>query len=160
VRPPHPNAPGPTVAIDEALIREVVVAFYLKVRSDSDLGPVFETRVHDWPEHLRKLTDFWSSVLLLSGQYKGTPLQNHLAIPKLTEAHFQQWLTLFRSTLDELCTPDQTALFMSRAERIATSFRMAVDQRNGVGPVLCPVVRPREIAPPAQPQPFHQGERS
>ena len=30
---------------------------------DAVLGPIFEAKIHDWEEHLAKLTDFWSSIV-------------------------------------------------------------------------------------------------
>ena len=48
----------------EAEIRDLVHSFYAKARADAALGPVFESQVHDWDEHLATLSDFWSAVLL------------------------------------------------------------------------------------------------
>jgi hemoglobin len=135
------NAPGPHLYIDEELIAAVVEAFYHRIRADDTLGPIFAAQVDDWPEHIEKLTRFWSSVLLMSGRYKGSPLQNHLAIPNLSAAHFQRWLGLFADTLTDLCTSDQAALFMSRAECIAQRFQMAISQQSGQVPMICPIGR-------------------
>jgi hemoglobin len=141
------NAPGPRLDIDDDLIAAVVVAFYSRIRADAALGPVFAAHVDDWSEHIEKLTRFWSSVLMMSGRYKGTPLQSHLAIPSLSAAHFERWLGLFADTLADLCTSEQAALFMSRAARIAQSFQIAIAQQAGEVPLLCPVGRlPRDQA--------------
>jgi hypothetical protein len=72
------NAPGPPLGIDDNLIAAVVDAFYGRIRADPTLGPIFATTVDDWPAHIEKLTRFWSSVLMMSGRYKGSPLQNIL----------------------------------------------------------------------------------
>lgn len=137
------NAPGPHAGIDDGLIAAVVNAFYSRIRADTVLGPIFAAHVDDWPDHIEKLTRFWSSVLMMSGRYKGTPLQNHLAIPNLSAKHFQRWLGLFGDTLADLCTSDQADLFMSRAARIAQSFQSAIAQQAGEVPVLCPIPRAR-----------------
>ncbi|MGL5117140.1 MAG: group III truncated hemoglobin, partial [Beijerinckiaceae bacterium] len=112
---PHPNAPGLAVGIDEVLIETVVRRFYARIRAHADMGPIFEARIDDWPRHLAHLVDFWSSVTLLTGRFKGTPLQRHLALPDLTPVHFQTWLALFAETLAECCDPPQAALFQARA---------------------------------------------
>jgi hemoglobin len=138
---PIRNAPGLDVNLDDVLIAAVVDAFYRRIRSDVLLGPIFAAHVDDWPDHIEKLTRFWSSVLMMSGRYKGTPLQNHLAIPNLSAVHFRRWLGLFADTLADLCTPAQGLLFMSRAERIAQSFQIAISQQIGQVPVLCPIGR-------------------
>lgn len=119
----HPlNRIRDAAAIDDALIAAVVDGFYARVRVDELLGPIFERRVGDWPAHEALLARFWSSVLLLSGTYKGSPMQAHLALEGLSHAHFLRWLSLFEETLAELCTPLQAEAFLSRARRIASAF--------------------------------------
>jgi len=119
--------PLPAV-LDEAMIHAVVHGFYDGIRADDLLGPIFNRIIaaEDWPHHLAKMCDFWSSTLLRSGRYDGRPLPPHLAIPELGEAHFRRWLTLFRATVRRLCPPDVAALFMDRALRVAHSFRLAI----------------------------------
>ncbi|MDE2601189.1 MAG: group III truncated hemoglobin [Bradyrhizobium sp.] len=89
VRPrvPYVRAPGIAVGIDEELIGAVVEAFYARVRTDADLGPIFQ-RILDWPAHLARMCDFWSSVILITGAYKGDVIGQHLLLPGLTERHF------------------------------------------------------------------------
>lgn len=114
------------LAIDKFLIARVVERFYDRVRSDSILGPIFEDRIHDWPRHLALLERFWASVMLRTGEYKGTPLMAHMALPGLTAEHFDHWLMLFGETVDAECTAPQAAAFRFRASRIAQSLQMAV----------------------------------
>jgi hemoglobin len=121
----RPLAPGAVCGIDETLIKKVVEAFYESVRSDPLLGPIFAAKVQDWDAHHVTIRKFWSSVALLSGSYKGTPLQVHLDLPDLKPVHFEQWLALFRATVDEFCSSDQAAFLMKRAETIALSFQLA-----------------------------------
>lgn len=129
--PPNPKAPGAASGIDERLIRTVVESFYGRVRRDPVLGPIFESAVADWPEHLQKLTDFWSSLTLLSGRYKGNPFEAHLPLPRLGDEHFAVWLRLFDQTLRELCTPEQANVFRVRAGRVAESLNMGLAIRRG-----------------------------
>ncbi|WP_406857071.1 group III truncated hemoglobin [Alsobacter sp. KACC 23698] len=124
-------SPGAAVAIDRTLIRQVVHAFYDKVRIDPLLGPIFDGAVQDWPHHLDRLTEFWSAITLMTGGYKGDPLRAHVNLPKLGDEHFLRWLALFRSTLAEHCTPEQHLVFLSRAERIADSFRFGLASIEG-----------------------------
>lgn len=114
--------------LDEAAIRDVVHGFYAEIRKDDLLGPIFnrEIAAEEWPRHLAKMCDFWSSTLLRTGRYEGRPLPAHIAIPELGEAHFRRWLTLFETTVTRLCPPEVASLFMDRALRIAHSFRLAI----------------------------------
>jgi hemoglobin len=128
---PRPGAPGLQVGIDETVIRELVHAFYARVRDDPMLGPIFNDGVESWQEHLEKLCDFWSSVTLMSGRYKGTPMAAHAALPALAGEHFDRWLELFRATARERCSPDAASLFIDRAERIAQSLELGVALHRG-----------------------------
>jgi hemoglobin len=130
-RAPHPKAPGLQVAIDEAMIGDLVQAFYGRVRADERLGPIFAAAVHDWDEHLAKLCDFWSSVVLMTGRYKGTPMVTHAALPGLAGMHFDHWLDLFRATARDRCPPAAAALFIDRAERIAQSLELGIAMHRG-----------------------------
>jgi hemoglobin len=114
--------------LDEDLINAVVHGFYDAIRKDELIGPIFNGRIApaDWPHHLAKMCDFWSSTLLRTGRYDGRPMPPHLSIPELGEEHFRRWLSLFRETVTRLCPPDIARIFMDRALRIAHSFRLAI----------------------------------
>ena len=131
LREPHPKAPGLPAGIDEALIGRIVDTFYGKVRRDPVLGPIFEAAVHDWPDHLQRLRDFWSSLVLITGRYKGSPFEAHLALPTLDASHFAIWLRLFDQTLGELCTVEQAEVFRVRARRVAESLQLGLAFRRG-----------------------------
>ena len=119
------------MGIDERLIRAVVERFYRRVRRDAILGPIFERAVADWPEDLQRLTDFWSSLSLMSGRYKGKPFEAHLPLPRLGNEHFAIWLGLFDQTLGELCTPEQALVFRLGARRVAESLSLGLAIRRG-----------------------------
>src|ERR1700741_5490397 len=75
------------VSIKEESIATLVDRFYAKVRADALLGHVFNGVIGDhWPEHLAPLTNFWTSVLLASGRYKGNPMMAHLPIRRWTRS--------------------------------------------------------------------------
>jgi len=121
----------PPQGVDQAGLTRLVHAFYTKVRRDDMLGPIFNREVADWPAHLDKLVAFWSSTMLKTQGYDGRPLPPHLKLPEISDAHFARWLDLFRETareqMPELGAPAVTAM----AERIATSFRMAIAFHRG-----------------------------
>jgi hemoglobin len=123
-RVPYANAPGIAVGIEEELICAVVEAFYARVRTDADLAPIFQ-KILDWPAHLARMCDFWSSVILITGAYKGDVIGQHLPLPGLTDRHFGTWIELFDATTRELCTPQQAAVFSLRAAKIAEAIKAA-----------------------------------
>jgi hypothetical protein len=67
--------------ITETEIASIVERFYAKVRVDPEIGPVFNDAVQNWDAHLALLKDFWSTVLLTTGRYKGNPLLAHFPLP-------------------------------------------------------------------------------
>jgi hemoglobin len=129
---PHPKAPGLAAGIDEAMIGELVDQFYAKVRQDDILGPVFDSRIDNWDEHLTKLRAFWSSVVLMTGRYKGQPMPVHAAISEITDAHFERWLSLFAETAKAVCPAEAAALFIDRSRRIAQSLSLGIAASRGV----------------------------
>jgi hemoglobin len=59
-------------SVSEYGIRQLVDAFYTKVRLDPELAPIFARAIPgDWQPHLTKMYAFWSSVMLTTGRYKG-----------------------------------------------------------------------------------------
>ena len=112
--------------LDEKILTELVHRFYARVRKDSVLGPVFEARITDWAPHLERMVAFWSSVALMTGRYHGAPMPAHIGLP-VGWAEFKRWLALFRETAFETCAPKGAALVIERAERIARSLHMAIE---------------------------------
>ncbi|MEZ2128027.1 MULTISPECIES: group III truncated hemoglobin [unclassified Sinorhizobium] len=113
----------------EEQISEVLRKFYDRVRKDDQIGPVFAV-VEDWDEHLERLGEFWSSVMLMSGRYKGNPVSMHLMhAPRIRPEMFSRWLELWRITTDEIL-PSQSALAMqAKATRIGGRLSAAIHGR-------------------------------
>ena len=124
--PADPRAPGVGAGITEATIRDLVHAFYADVRRDAVLGPIFEGAVKDWGAHLETMCAFWSSVMLMSGRYKGRPMAVHAALPGIGAAHFERWLALFERTAARVCPAEAAGLFVDRAHRIAQSLQAGI----------------------------------
>ncbi len=111
----------------EADLKRLVALFYARVRADETIGPLFNAAVADWPEHLARLEDFWSSVMLTSGRYKGSPMAAHLRHAAAVEpAMFNRWLELWRETAHELLPQEDAAAIIAKAERIAESLKLAL----------------------------------
>jgi hemoglobin len=118
--------------VSEYGIRQLVDAFYAKVRLDPELAPIFERAIPgDWQPHLTKMYAFWSSVMLTTGRYKGNPVVKHLVIPGIRPQLFERWLTLFDETCRELFEDAVSEEFRSKAERIAESLKLALFYRPG-----------------------------
>jgi hemoglobin len=117
------------------MVHDLVHAFYAKIRTDEVLGPIFNRVIgQDWDVHLAKMCDFWSSVLLMTGRFKGQPMAAHARIADLRPDHFVRWLQLFRQTAQARCPADAAALFIAKSEMIAQSLQLGIAASRGVLP--------------------------
>lgn len=103
----------------------LVCAFYDKIRVDDLLGPIFNRMIpaESWPEHLEKLTDFWETNLFGIPKFKGNPTQKHIKTDAafnhvIGQQHFDQWLSIWKSTIDDLYQGD----LATRAQMAAFSI--------------------------------------
>lgn len=139
-------SPGYPVGVTEEMIEAVVHGFYGKIRQDPALGPIFTKAIAPdaWPAHLRKMCDFWSSVLLMSGRFHGAPMPAHARIETkpaegINARHFARWLHLFTETTDELCPPEAAQLFQAKARMIAQSLQLGIAASRGEIPAISQV---------------------
>lgn len=83
-------------------VKSLVDTFYDKIRKNELLGPIFNERIQDrWPQHLEKMYTFWQTVLLKDHTYFGSPFVPHARLP-VDNIHFNVWVGLFNSTVDDL----------------------------------------------------------
>jgi hemoglobin len=120
--------------ISEDGIRRLVDEFYARVRADTELAPIFNRAIPgDWGLHLATMRDFWSSVMLTSGRYKGNPVAVHLRIEGMEPRLFDRWLELFGETCGELFDENLAETLRAKALRIAESLKLALFYRPDHG---------------------------
>ncbi len=113
--------------ISEPDLALLVDRFYARVRQDGLIGPLFNAAIHDWPEHLERLSAFWSSVMLTSGRYKGSPMAAHMRhAGQIRPEMFSRWLELWRETARDTLAPDAAEAVSAKAERIAESLQLGL----------------------------------
>lgn len=121
--------------ITEETIRRLVDEFYAKIRADARLGPIFDQAIGNsleaWKPHLRKMYDFWSSIMLASGRYHGNPFQKHLMLPPFDSVLFDRWLALFEETAREIHTQDAADRYVEKSRRIAESLKFGLYSMAG-----------------------------
>jgi hemoglobin len=119
-----------TDQLTEEAVGRLVDEFYAKVRMDPELGPVFARAIPgDWGKHLATMRDFWSSVMLTTGRYKGNPVAVHRGVPALEARMFDRWLALFDETCTELFEDSIASVFRLKAARIAESLKLSLYYR-------------------------------
>jgi len=126
VKYPRSMAAGDSTT-NEAEIEMLVRTFYARIREDEVLGPIFNNAIGDnWEPHLLKMCDFWSSVMLTTGRYKGQPMLAHMKLKMVTPKHFDLWLMLFREAAEDVCAPETAECFVEKAARIAESLQLGM----------------------------------
>lgn len=126
--------PAPKHDIEgRADIERLVNHFYGLVRKDKLIGFIFEEVAKvDWDSHLPKMYAFWETVLFGTGNFRGNPLAAHAKLVPMTEMgleQFQQWLSLFHQTVDELFGGERAGHIKRSAEDMANVIYSRI---NGV----------------------------
>lgn len=130
--------------LTEADLTRLVDRFYDKVRRDDVLGPVFNPAVHDWDAHKATLVDFWCSVVLRAGRYRGNPMSMHRPHP-IEAWHFDHWLALWRETAVEVTGAENAQVLMEYAERIGRSLKYGLGLDSERRPLGLPVAERRSF---------------
>ena len=110
----------------------LVDEFYRRVRMDAKLAPIFDRAIpgEGWGLHLAIMRDFWSSVMLTSGRYKGNPVAKHLQLEGMEPSLLDHWLELFTQACREVFVDDVATAFVVKAQRIAESLKLAIFYRS------------------------------
>jgi hemoglobin len=69
---------------------------------------------------------FWQTVLLGQHTYYGSPFPPHAKLP-VTKKHFERWLGLFHTTIDELFEGEKAGEAKWRASKMAEMFQIKID---------------------------------
>lgn len=122
-------------------IERILKSFYAKAFADETIGYLFRDVARlNLAEHLPVITDFWEMVLFgginFQAEYGRSAMQKHIELnakEPLIAKHFNQWLTIFNSTIDELFAGEKSDLAKYRAKAIANTMFMKVSAGNPVG---------------------------
>lgn len=116
-------------------IELLVDTFYTKVRSDETIGYFFtKIAAVAWEDHIPIMYDFWSSILINEGQYKGGLIMKHILLDKkskLEQQHLDKWKELFFETLDELFEGETVDEAKRRAETMGQLMMFKVGRSRG-----------------------------
>ncbi len=111
-------------------VKLLVDTFYDKVREDELLNPIFNKVISEhWPEHLEKMYRFWQTILLEQHTYFGSPFVPHDKLP-VEKEHFDRWLQLFFSNIDEQFKGEKAEEAKWRAKKMAEMFQMKIEMNK------------------------------
>ncbi len=100
----------------------LVNTFYERIRAHELLGPIFADKISDnWQPHLDKMYRFWQTVLFDAHTYSGSPFPPHAQLP-VTQLHFDEWLKLWHSTVDEFYEGEKADEAKWRGDKMAALF--------------------------------------
>ncbi len=115
-------------------IESFLTAFYKKVILDETIAIIFtEIFPLNLQQHIPIITDFWETILLDNPVYKKNAMEVHYEINnvfKLDKKHFDAWLNLFNTTIDELYEGDKVILAKKRATDIAALMLQKMNSIN------------------------------
>lgn len=99
-------------------IRDVVEEFYSQIPHDTQLKVPFSS-VHDWPEHIARLTHFWwirfGGKPYMFSEYN--PVLKHY-YAGFNEELLERWLGLFQKTLMKNLNEEQAHLWATIAQKM------------------------------------------
>ena len=133
-------------------LERLVRAFYTRALTDPVIGFIFvDVAKLDLEEHVPVIASFWETILLGAGSYSGGAFRPHAELHakvELRAGHFERWLGLWRTTVDELFAGPRAELAKSHAERVARAFHgrlQGLPTPNAPSPVTAatglPIVR-------------------
>jgi hemoglobin len=104
-------------------IEKLVGQFYESVKADKTIGFIFTEVVPvNWEKHIPLIVDFWETILLDNPVYTKNAMEAHYDLNKkipLQKEHFNSWVHLFTTTVDDLFEGKTAALAKTRAKSIA-----------------------------------------
>lgn len=105
----------------------VIDDFYTRIQADAVLQVPFQS-VHDWPEHIERLTHFWwirfGGEPYLFGYYN--PVAKHF-FAGFNRELLARWLGIFHETLKTHLTEEQTRLWTLVSERMGEALAIKND---------------------------------
>ncbi len=115
-------------------IEKFILLFYKAVFQDPTIGLIF-TKIFplNMEHHIPLITDFWETIILDNPVYKKNAMQVHYDINKkypLQKKHFDAWLYLFNTTIDNLFSGEKTLLAKKRASGIAQLMQLKMNEIN------------------------------
>jgi len=111
---------------DRADCERLVRTFYGRALTDPVIGFIFvDVARLDLEAHVPRIASFWETILLGAQSYAGGAFRPHAELNskvRLRGGHFERWLWLWRTSVDELYAGPRAELAKAHAERVARAF--------------------------------------
>jgi hemoglobin len=106
----------------EAVIEACIEQFHMRAYGDPVLSRLFVEAVPNVAEHLRRVCDFWSHVLLDSGRYAGAPFSAHASLA-LEPEHLERWMAHFHEAVRGTLPEGYAEAALGKADQILAGMR-------------------------------------
>lgn len=121
-----------SVGLTAPVLRDVVYAFYDKVRNDEMLAPIFNKAIGPkWDHHIEKVYQFWLMATRLGTGYQARNFMlAHLRHSAIGAAEASRWLALFKETLEERCSAEIGDVLFDIANRMAENILVGLEKQR------------------------------
>jgi hemoglobin len=105
-----------------------VIAFYKRILEDKELSPFFikilgsDIKNDKWQNHIKRLTAFWSAMLIKEEAYYGSPFSPHAKMKELKRESFEKWLVVLDEVLDKHYEKEPAKQIRAVGEKVCDSF--------------------------------------
>ena len=114
--------------VDRETVAKMVRHFYAAILEDEILRPYFVRKLGEdftgtrWENHLKILDNFWMKMMTGRAGYQGDPFPSHAFIGQMYPETFEQWLKLFKVTINQFFVPEIADKFYRKADILAEQF--------------------------------------
>jgi len=102
-------------------LSKLVKWFYAKVRYEPEVAAIFQEHVHDWPEHIQLIIDFWALMTGGPSSYGGG-MGKHIFL-RLKPEHFAVWLAVWEQNCLEHLPYREATEMIQLAHNIGDDLR-------------------------------------
>ncbi len=116
-------------------LETLITLFYQRALLDKKIGFIFtDVAKINLEEHIPIICDFWEAALFQKNTYKKNAIKIHQDLNdkvKLIADHFESWLSLFNTCVDENFGGNNAEMIKIRARSIATvmQVKLATDRK-------------------------------
>ncbi len=115
----------------------LVRTFYGRALTDPVIGFIFvDVARLDLEAHVPRITSFWETILLGRQTYSGGAFRPHAVLHArvpFRRGHFERWLWLWQTTVDELFAGDRAEEAKAHAVRVAAAFHSRLNRGSSAG---------------------------
>lgn len=112
-------------------IAQVVESFYQSAIQDKEIGYIFtDVAKLNLETHIPVICDFWETVLFGNMLYRGSVVHKHILLHRKSEllpAHFERWLSIWKTIIDEGYVGDKAEEMKKRASMMAEMMKHKIN---------------------------------